>query len=168
LLPENSDKRNLEFKIVLVDDDPFFTETLKDYLNSMNIHDVETFASGEEFLATLDPKDKKFVICDYDFGASDKLNGLQILEEARKRNDAIPVVMLSSHDKLDVALSTLRAGAIDYFIKGNESTFTTVLTSVLKTNEIYRLRKDHKDFLTLGAVAIGLFTIVLILSYYYR
>lgn len=168
LIPENSEKKSLEFKVTLVDDDPLFVETLRDYLQSMHISDVESFSSGEELLKALKPNDKRFIVCDYDFGSKEKMNGLQVLEQVRKSYENMPVVILSSHDKLDIALGTLRSGAIDYFIKGNESTFTTVMTSILKTNEIFRLKKDRKDFLTLGAVAIILFAAVMVLSYYYR
>ena len=145
-----------------------FLETIKDYLYSVNITQVETFSSGEAFLASFQPKDSRFIVCDFDFGTSGSLNGLQVLEEIRRRDNTTPVVILSSQDKLDIALKTLRSGALDYFIKGNESTFTTVMTSILKTNEIFKLKKDKKDFITLGIIGIVLFSILLLASYFYR
>lgn len=168
LLPENGDKRALEFTITLVDDDALFIETLKDYLTSMNIAGIECYSSGEEFLSVLKPGDRRFVVCDFDFGGNGRMNGLQVLEEIKRRDPKMPVVILSAQDKLSIALDTLQKGAIDYFVKGNESTFTTVLTSILKTNEIFRLKKDRKDFATLGVVGLILFTLLLVLSYYYR
>jgi len=168
LVPEKNEKRSLEFTVTLVDDDALFLETLKDYLHSVNITQVETFSSGEDFLASFQPKDSRFIVCDFDFGTTGNLNGLQVLEEVRRRNASTPVVILSSQDKLDIALKTLRSGALDYFIKGTESTFTTVMTSILKTNEIFKLKKDKKDFITLGIIGTVLFSILLLASYFYR
>jgi two-component system OmpR family response regulator len=134
----------------------------------MNIAAVETFTSGESFLSSFHEKDSRFIVCDFDFGAPDRMNGLQVLQEVRRRNPNTPVVILSSQDKLDIALKTLRSGALDYFIKGNESTFTTVMTSILKTNEIFKLKKDKKDFITLGIIGTVLFSVLLVASFLYR
>lgn len=168
LVPEKSEKRSLEFTVTLVDDDVLFLETLKDYLHSMNIRGIETFTSGEAFLAAFKEKDSRFIVCDFDFGSPERMNGLQVLEAIQRRNNSTPVVILSAQDKLDIALKTLRSGAIDYFIKGNESTFTTVMTSILKTNEIFKLKKDKKDFITLGIIGTVLFSVLLIASFLYR
>jgi len=168
LLPENGDKRPLEFTVTLIDDDPLFLETLKDYLTSMNVAGIETFSSGEEFLKTFKKGDRRFVVCDFDFGSSEIMDGGQVLEAIKKIDAKVPVVILSAQDKLSIAIDALKKGAIDYFIKGMESTFTTVLTSILKTNEIFRLRKDRRDFATLGGVGLVLFITLLVLSYYYR
>ena len=97
LVPEKNEKRSLEFTVTLVDDDALFLETLKDYLHSVNITQVETFSSGEAFLASFQPKDSRFIVCDFDFGTSGSLNGLQVLEEIRRRDNTTPVVILSSH-----------------------------------------------------------------------
>jgi len=66
------------------------------------------------------------------------------LDEIRKRNLGMPVIMLSSHDKLTLAIETLMKGALDYFFKGTENTFTSVFTSILKINEIQRLSEEKK------------------------
>lgn len=168
LLPENANKQALEFKVTLVDDEPFFLETMKDYLSSMNVTDLECYSSGEDFLAALKKGDRRFVICDYDFGSTDRMNGGQVLEAVKKIDPSIPMLMLSAQDKLPIALAMLKKGALDYVIKGNETSFSTVLTSLLKTNEIYRLKKDKRDFVTLGVIGLLLFTSLLVISFYFR
>jgi DNA-binding NtrC family response regulator len=168
LLPEKADKSNLGFTVTLVDDEPLFMETMKDYLTSMNIRDIECYSSGEEFLAALKKGDKRFIICDFDFGSEKRMNGGEVLQAVKKVDPSLPFLMLSAQDKLAVALDMLKKGALDYVIKGNESSYATVLTSLLKTNEIYRLKKDKKDFATLGIVGLALFSLLLALSFYYR
>lgn len=168
LLPESANKQSLEFKVTLVDDEPLFLETMKDYLASMNVTEVESFNSGEEFLSTLKAGDRRFVICDFDFGAPDRMNGGQVLEAVKKVDPNMPILILSAQDKLPIALEMLKRGALDYVIKGNETSFSTVLTSLLKTNEIYRLKKDKKDFVTLGVIGVMLFVTLLVVSFFYR
>jgi DNA-binding NtrC family response regulator len=155
------EQKNLLFTVTLVDDDPLFRETLKDYLASMNVKKIDTFSSGEEFLSALRPGDKRLIVLDFDFGTNTKMNGLQVLEEIKKRNPDLPVILLSSQDSMTVALETLRKGATDYFIKGMESTFTTVLTSILKVNELLRLKKVQKDYFTFAIIGAILFLITL-------
>lgn len=168
LLPDNGNKRSLEFTVTLADDDPLFLESLKDYLASMNVEGIETYSTGEELLAQVKKGDRRFIISDFDFGGNGRMNGLQLLESVKKIDPTIPFVVLSAQDNLKIAMDTLRQGALDYFIKGQESTYTTVLTSMLKTNEIIRLKKDRKDFATLGVVGLILFTLLLVLSFYFR
>src|SRR6185369_4246264 len=88
-----------------------------------------------------------------DFGSAERMNGLQVLQEIKKKNAEMPVIMLSAQDNMAVALQTLRAGAVDYFIKGTENTFTSVLTSMMKINELQRLKKNEKDYIT--ALVVG-------------
>lgn len=165
LSTESEKQKQLEFTVTLVDDDPLFREALQDYLVSMNIRQIEIFSSGEEFLSKTKATDQRFVVSDFDFGTAGKLNGGQLLEEIRKRSPQMPVVILSAQDNLAVALETLRKGAIDYFIKGNQSTFTTVMTSILKTNEIFRLKKDKRDYLIVGVIGAALFAATLFLAF---
>jgi two-component system response regulator AtoC len=146
--PDSDQTQELMFTVTLVDDDPLYLEQMKDYLQSMKINQIECFNSGEAFLAAVRKNDKRLVVCDFDFGLAGKMNGYDVLDEIRKRELNIPVIMLSAQDKIAVAVQTLMKGATDYFFKGMENTFTSVLTSILKMNELQRLKKNEKDYIT--------------------
>ena len=137
--------QNLEllFTVTLVDDDPLYLEQMQDFLHSMNINQIDCFKSGEEFLSAVKEGDKRLVVCDFDFGSPKLMNGNDVLDEIRKRNLKMPVIILSGNDKITLAIETLMKGALDYFFKGTENTFTSVLTSILKINEIERLKKKN-------------------------
>ncbi|MCX6292095.1 MAG: response regulator [Bacteroidetes bacterium] len=143
----SEEKQELMFTVSIIDDDPMFREALKDYLQSMKIEQVECFSTGEEFILSMKKSDKRLVICDFDFGTYSKMNGLQVMEEIRKRDPKIPVIILSAQDNIAIALKALKNGAVDYYMKGTESTFTTVLTTILKINELQRLRKNERDYI---------------------
>lgn len=137
---KQGDKIELLFTVTLVDDDPLYLEQMQDFLHSMNINQIECFKSGEEFLSNVKEVDKRLVVCDFDFGIN-AMNGNDVLDEMRKRNLKMPVIILSGNDKITLAIETLMKGALDYFFKGTENTFTSVLTSILKINEIQRLKE---------------------------
>lgn len=139
---KQGDKIELLFTVTLVDDDPLYLEQMQDFLHSMNISRIECFKSGEEFLSAVKEGDNRLVVCDFDFGIN-AMNGNDVLDEMRKRNFKMPVIILSGNDKLTLAIETLMKGALDYFFKGTENTFTSVLTSILKINEIQRLKKKN-------------------------
>jgi len=139
---KQGDKIELLFTVTLVDDDPLYLEQMQDFLHSMNISDIECFKSGEEFLSKVKENDKRLIVCEFDFGYN-AMNGNDVLDEMRKRNFKMPVIILSGNDKLTLAIETLMKGALDYFFKGTENTFTSVLTSILKINEIQRLKEKN-------------------------
>ncbi len=162
LNPESKAKQDLLFIVTLVDDDPLYIEQMKDYLESMKINRIECFKSGEEFLAAVKEGDKRLVVCDFDFGSPQLMNGFDVLDEMRKRNLKMPVIMLSAQDKIAIAVQTLMKGAADYFFKGMENTFTSVLTSILKINELQRLKKNEKDYIK--TLVIGSIVSVIIIG----
>jgi DNA-binding NarL/FixJ family response regulator len=136
----------LLFTVTLVDDDPLFMEQMMDYLKSMRITEIESYKTGEDLLTHLKESDRRLIICDYDFGSVNLMNGLHVLEAVKVKNPDVPVIMLSSQDSMSVALQVLRSGASDYFIKGMENTFTSILTSIIKINELERLKKNERDY----------------------
>src|ERR1051326_8988779 len=50
-----------------------------------------------------------------------KLDGLQLLEEVKKRDPSLPVLMISGHGNLDTAVAAIRQGAIDCIEKPFEA-----------------------------------------------
>jgi DNA-binding NtrC family response regulator len=163
---EADEKHGLMFTVTLVDDDPLFLEQMKDFLLSMKITQIESFLSGEEFLAALKENDKRLIVCDFDFGSPQRMNGFAVLDEIRKRELKMPVIMLSAQDKITVAMETLMRGAADYFFKASENAFTSVFTSILKLNEVERLKKTERDYInTLVIGSVAAVTIIGLLLY---
>jgi two-component system response regulator AtoC len=163
---EADEKHELMFTVTLVDDDPLFLEQMKDFLLSMKITQIESFLSGEEFLAALKENDKRLIVCDFDFGSPQRMNGFAVLDEIRKRELKMPVIMLSAQDKITVAMETLMRGAADYFFKASENAFTSVFTSILKLNEVERLKKTERDYInTLIIGSVAAVTIIGLLLY---
>ncbi len=134
---KNGDK----VKLFLVDDDALFLKSLEiDFLQRADFI-IETFATGELCIASLS-NNPDIIILDYHLDGIDKtaMNGLATLDKIKAFNPDIPVVMLSSQDKIDVAVNCMHHKAFDYVIK-SETAFTR-LRNIIST--IFRYRKMEK------------------------
>jgi DNA-binding response OmpR family regulator len=108
-------------KIFVVDDDAMYATMLADHLEEKGFT-AKAFATGEDCLAHLDEA-PDFIILDYylDSEVPGAKNGLEILQEIKKKDEDVRVIMLSSQEHYGVALQTLAKGAIYYVIKDLQS-----------------------------------------------
>ncbi|WP_413998523.1 response regulator [Flavobacterium sp. W1B] len=111
-------KNDNKIKIFLVDDDAIFLKSLEiDFIHNTDFI-VETFATGELCIANLQSK-PDIIILDYQLDGIDKnaMNGIDTLDKIKEFNRDTPVIMLSSQDKIDVAISCMHHKAFDYVVK---------------------------------------------------
>lgn len=131
-----------KIKIFLVDDDAVFLKSLE--LEFLENHEftVETYSTGELCLPAL-TKNPDVIILDYHLDGMDKLamNGLDTLDRIKAFNRDIPVVMLSSQDKIDVAISCMHHRAFDYVVK-SETAFVR-LKKIIST--IFHYKKMEME-----------------------
>ena len=125
-------------KIFLVDDDALFLKTLEiEFLQETDL-DIKTFSSGELCLNNLSYH-PDVVILDYFLAGINKtaMNGIETLDKIKSLKSDIQVVMLSSQDKIDVAVSCMHHGAFDYVVK-SETAFLRlqkIIVNILKTKK---------------------------------
>lgn len=128
--------------LFLVDDDAVFLKSLEiDFLNHADFK-IETFPTGELCLLSL-KHTPDVIILDYHLDGIDKnvMNGIETLDRIKAFNPDIPVVMLSSQDKIDVAVNCMHHRAFDYVIK-SETAFVR-LQKIITT--IFKYRKMEKE-----------------------
>ena len=131
-----------KIKIFLVDDDAVFLKSLQmDFLQHANF-DIETYSTGELCLKSLSQK-PDVIILDYHLDGIDKnaMNGMQTLDKIKSINSDIPVVMLSSQDRIDVAVSCMRHKAFDYVVK-SETAFMRLQRII---EAIFQYKKMEKE-----------------------
>src|SRR3954470_11013551 len=129
-------------KIFLVDDDAVFLKLLEIEFRQHDIFVVNTFATGELCVENLS-LDPDVIILDYHLDGVDKtaMNGMRTLDKIKAINPDIPVVMLSSQDKIDVAINCMHHKAFDYVVK-SETAFLR-LQKIIST--IFRYKKMEKE-----------------------
>ena len=131
-----------KIKLFLVDDDALFLKSLEiEFLQHADFT-IETFATGELCMKNLS-HNPDVIILDYHLDGIDKtaINGIETLDKIKAYNPDIPVVMLSSQDKIDVAVNCLHHRAFDYVVK-SETAFTR-LQKIIST--IFRYKKMEKE-----------------------
>lgn len=109
--------------IFIVDDEPLLSEMLTDYLMDQYADfNIQSFPTGEACLQRLDDQ-PDIVILDYYLNSKEKdaANGIDILKEIKRRNKALPVIMLSSQKSYGTASQTVMYGAMHYVIKGQDA-----------------------------------------------
>ncbi|MCF8082192.1 MAG: response regulator [Deltaproteobacteria bacterium] len=100
-------------RVLLVDDEADFLETLEKRLKKRNVG-VSCAASGQEALAQLEKGPVDVVVLDVKMPGMD---GLQALREIKRRYPLIEVIMLSGHANVEVAIEGMELGAFDYLMK---------------------------------------------------
>ena len=134
----NENKINL----FLVDDDALYLKQLEIELKQHADFEIETFATGEFCLASL-PKGPDVIILDYHLDGINKnaMNGIETLDKIKAFNSDIPVIMLSSQDKIDVAINCMHHRAFDYVVK-SETAFMRLQKAI---TSIFSYKKMEKE-----------------------
>jgi two-component system response regulator FixJ len=97
----------------IVDDDEAVRRSLALLLNSFG-HPSQTYESAEEFIAALDMLAPGCVIIDIRMPG---MSGLTLQQELRRRGCAMPVVIVTGHGDVSLAVHAMKAGAIDFIEK---------------------------------------------------
>lgn len=99
--------------IYVVDDDDAVRDSLR-FLLETNGYNVQTFASGEEFLEKYDPSLISILITDVRMPG---MTGLQLQEELNARKVNIPIVFITGHGTVPMVVDTMKKGAVDFIEK---------------------------------------------------
>ena len=135
-------KNETKIKIFLVDDDALYLKSLEiEFLEHADFV-IETYATGELCMKNLS-HNPDIIVLDYHLDGIDvtAMNGLETLDKIKAANSDIPVIMLSSQDKIDVAIKCMHHRAFDYVVK-SETAFMR-LQKIITT--IYSYKKMEKE-----------------------
>src|ERR1700724_1630316 len=85
-----------------------------------------------------------------------KLDGLQLLEQIKKDQAEVPVVMISGHGNIETAVAAIKRGAYDFIEKPFKSDrLILVATRALETSRLKREVKELKQFAPLASTLVG-------------
>ena len=100
-------------KIAIVDDEKDMRQSISQWL-ALSGYDTETFASAEEALEKLGTDYPGIVISDIKMPGMD---GLQFLKKLMGSDSALPVIMITGHGDVPMAVEAMRVGAFDFLEK---------------------------------------------------
>ncbi len=132
-------KNKNKIKLFLVDDDAVFLKLLEIEFLEHGDFDIKTFATGELCVENL-TQNPDVIVLDYYLDGVDRdaINGLDTLDQIKAFNPDLPVIMLSSQDKIDVAINCMHHKAFDYVVK-SETAFMRlkkIITTILETQKL--------------------------------
>ena len=131
-----------KIKLFLVDDDAVYLKLMEiEFLQHADF-DIETYPTGELCVQNLS-NNPDIIILDYYLDGVDKsaMNGMETLDKIKAINPTIPVVMLSSQDKIDIAISCMHHGAFDYVVK-SETAFVRLQKIITAIFEFKKIEKQ--------------------------
>jgi len=131
-----------KIKLFLVDDDAMYLKLLAiEFLQHADFV-IETYATGELCIANI-LNQPDVVILDYHLDGIDRnaMNGIATLDRIKEINPDIAVVMLSSQDKIEVAIDCMHHKASDYVVK-SETAFVRLQKTI---TTIFKYKKMEKE-----------------------
>lgn len=102
-------------KILIIEDEAAIRRVLVKILTEENAsYEVLEAEDGLAGMDMIKEQDFDLILCDIKMP---KIDGVEVLEAAKKIKPEIPIVMISGHGDLDTAVNTMRLGAFDYISK---------------------------------------------------
>ena len=113
----------------LVDDDEAIRDALSWLLKSRGIPS-HTYDSAENFLAAWTPQMQGCIVLDMRMTG---MSGLDCFDALRQRHSSLPVIFLTGHGDVPLAVATLKKGAFDFFEKPfNDNELVTRISEALQ------------------------------------
>jgi len=100
-------------KILVADDEMILSNTLKKVLGDMG-YGVDLCTRGEEFMQVLEDARPDVVVLDIFLGA---VNGIDLLGRMRAAGHQQPVIMMTAHSDVSLAVRAMKEGAADFVVK---------------------------------------------------
>ncbi len=119
--------------ILIVDDEKDIRELISDILIDEGYTTSLAANSDETFKHILNTMPKLIILDIWLKGSS--LDGIDILKNIRKNNPAIPVVIISGHGNIEIAVAAIKQGAYDFIEKPfNIDQLTVVISRAMETS----------------------------------
>jgi len=129
-----------QFRIFIVEDDPWYGEILGYHLSLNPDHEIFRYTTGKECLVNLS---KKPALITIDYSLPDT-NGLELLKKVKQQLPDVPIIIISGQEDVGTAVGLLKAGASDYFIK-NDDTKELLWNAVERIKTHQSLVKEVED-----------------------
>lgn len=125
--------------VFIVDDDDAVRDSLRLLLETQN-YTVKDFGNAEDFLNQYNGDLVSVLICDVRMPG---MSGLQLQEKLIEQNATIPIVFITGHGDVPMAVNTLKKGAVDFIEKPfNLEEITSVVSRLL--DEAYERINEAK------------------------
>jgi FixJ family two-component response regulator len=134
-----------EPRVHIVDDDEAMRDSLKWLLESRGLK-VELYASGEEFLRAFDRGFCGCLVLDVRMPG---MTGLDLYEQLQARASTLPVIFITGHGDVPMAVSALKKGAADFIEKPfNDQEMLGLIESCMKQDRAAAAKRAENASVT--------------------
>jgi len=129
-------------EILIVDDNSDIRNILKDLISDAGFK-TRVAANYNQALNEIDAKLPDVAILDVKLDKGDN-DGIELLSHIKAKNKDIPVIMISGHASIEMAISSLKHGAFEFIEKPFDQ--TRLLNFVSRAVENVNLKKQNKEY----------------------
>ena len=130
-----------EITVFIVDDDAAFRDSLCWLLESAG-HRVAAYPAAAAFLAAHDPHQPGCLVLDIRMPG---MNGLELQDELQRRVIGIPIIFVTGHGDVPMAVSAIKKGAAEFIEKPfNDQTFLRLVEKALKLDAAQRREQARR------------------------
>ena len=109
----NTSTQDTKGTVYVVDDDDAIRDSLR-WLLGANDYKVELYDSGESFIAKYDPNAIAVLVLDVRMPG---MSGLEVQEHLLARKADLPIIFITGHGDVPMAVRALKKGAVDFIEK---------------------------------------------------
>ena len=128
-------------EILIVDDNSDIRLILDELINESG-YKTRLAANFNQALAEIDNKLPDVAIIDVKLDKGDN-DGIQLLDHIKKKNTDIPVIMISGHANIEMAVNSLKSGAFEFIQKPFDK--ERLLNFVNRAVENFNLKNENKN-----------------------
>jgi two-component system response regulator FixJ len=126
--------------IALIEDDQAILRSLGMLLESHGMS-VHCYASAENFLDSLATEVPSCVVSDIRMPG---LSGLELQQELKRRDSAVPVILITGHGDIAMAVKSIKAGAFDFIEKPfDEERLVASIATAIESAARQRLKRSE-------------------------
>ncbi|WP_299845377.1 sigma-54 dependent transcriptional regulator [uncultured Paracoccus sp.] len=127
--------------ILIVDDERDIRELIADILKDEGFQ-TRVAANSDEAMSELNAAEPSLMILDIWLKDS-RMDGIDILKQVKRNNPEVPVIIISGHGNIEIAVAAIRQGAYDFIEKPfNIDQLMVVINRAMETS---RLRRENSS-----------------------
>ena len=135
-------------KIAIVDDEQDMRQSIGQWL-ALSGFETETFASAGEALKNLSADYPGIIVTDIKMPGID---GMQFLKKIKSIDSSLPVIMITGHGDVPMAVEAMRLGAFDFLEKPfNPDTMTELAKKATRTRRLILDNRQLRRELSAGS-----------------
>ena len=129
--------------VYVVDDDEAVRDSIR-WLLEASDYKVELYESGESFIASYDPDSVAVLLLDVRMNG---MSGLEVQELLRAKNADIPIIFITGHGDVPMAVNALKKGAVDFIEKPFDlESLKQQVEKMLDAAREKRMKVDRRNF----------------------